>query len=568
MPRPKRSKVTPSAPAALPAKLLATLRAAESSSSASQKSSNSDDSDGLVKRSRVGRNSGRHARNEVFMTGALPKEERNGSRHERPPSRATRTALTEITRNADFAKRKKERALKLKEGLDAQDREVEVLVPSSLSDADRTGMDQTRRPEPDTPKTAQKLISQTSTMPSANWRAQATPRMDSSILALGNFKRRSRQPSLLGIGRPDDSPSLSNFDLGEDMTFDEPELPEAPNALRSRQKAQTQSKDTVAAGDTPLSASRHDPTLSSSSRKRKRTPKILVRRSQSPTTSEADRIFGSDQEGPRSHPSIEDEERQEPELPALNRAVITEVLSDTMAPPQSSSPPRGNAMVEDLEPASAGPSLEKRKQQKPAQPQQTASNKATTRRTAKPKNKKPNPLEALSTATLQSLLPRRRTRHRGQGGEDEFEVPSSGHEPEMTVPQDDEDELSFMPVPKKKVAGKSKRNNSAAATKSTKSKTPSRATKPIPHAKSKPKPRPTTTRAIHISSSSALSSPPPSPSHSDSDAEPGPDTSIDSLPAKGQKELKSLARKFREVDQWEMVFEEITASSSSPRDGR
>jgi hypothetical protein len=34
------------------------------------------------------------------------------------------------------------------------------------------------------------------------------------------------------------------------------------------------------------------------------------------------------------------------------------------------------------------------------------------------------------------------------------------------------------------------------------------------------------------------------------------------------RELKRAARKFEEVDKWELEFEEVTASSSSPKDGR
>ena len=34
------------------------------------------------------------------------------------------------------------------------------------------------------------------------------------------------------------------------------------------------------------------------------------------------------------------------------------------------------------------------------------------------------------------------------------------------------------------------------------------------------------------------------------------------------KELKRAARKFEEVDKWELEFEECTASSSSPKDAR
>ncbi|EHK99847.1 hypothetical protein M7I_4249 [Glarea lozoyensis 74030] len=40
------------------------------------------------------------------------------------------------------------------------------------------------------------------------------------------------------------------------------------------------------------------------------------------------------------------------------------------------------------------------------------------------------------------------------------------------------------------------------------------------------------------------------------------------LEARVGKELKQAARKFQEVDKWELEFEEVTASSSSPRDAR
>jgi hypothetical protein len=34
------------------------------------------------------------------------------------------------------------------------------------------------------------------------------------------------------------------------------------------------------------------------------------------------------------------------------------------------------------------------------------------------------------------------------------------------------------------------------------------------------------------------------------------------------RELKVAARKFEEVDKWELEFEEVTASTSSPKDAR
>jgi hypothetical protein len=56
---------------------------------------------------------------------------------------------------------------------------------------------------------------------------------------------------------------------------------------------------------------------------------------------------------------------------------------------------------------------------------------------------------------------------------------------------------------------------------------------------------------------------------------PLPDDEINESPEDSQelekrvgRELKAAARKFQEVDKWELEFEEITASSSSPKDAR
>ncbi len=54
------------------------------------------------------------------------------------------------------------------------------------------------------------------------------------------------------------------------------------------------------------------------------------------------------------------------------------------------------------------------------------------------------------------------------------------------------------------------------------------------------------------------------------DAEEGNDSPENSqeLDKRVGKELKAAAKKFKEVDQWEMEFEDVTASSSSPKDAR
>ena len=580
MPRPKRSKIAPSAPAVLPAKILASIQAAKSSSSiTSQRSSNSDDSEGMVKRKPIDKRRKRDAKHDIYMAGALPPEEKKkGSRQGNPPSRATRAALMEITRNADFVKRKEARVHRLKDGLQAPDSRDGVVIPSSLPNTEDVPSDQAKLAGNDTPQTVQKQISQRSAMPSVNWRAQATPRVDSSILALGNFKRRSRQPSLLGIGRPDDSPSLGSFDLGKDISFDEPEL---PNKVVDSQRAQNRTNGTVAAYETLLSASRHAPSLSSSSRKRKRSPEILVRRSQSPTTSDADRIFGSDEHDPPLPGATRAGEDDEPDLPAPNLSTTPpEVWSETMAPPESSSPQHSNNGQTDLHTCIPPRTSSKQKSnEKLPRPKPVKSPKAKSDATAKSSKSRSNPLGPLSTTALQSLLPRRRHRDLGHDEEDEIDVPSSDHELEMTVPQEEDDELSFMPVPKKKAPkGMSKIKGTARTTtslnrygRSFKSHTKSKS-KTSAYSKTKGFSRTAQhNEARHTTSSSAPSSPPASPSSATSEIDKelaGPDTSMESLPPQSRKELKKIAKKFEEVDKWEMEFEEITASSSSPRDAR
>ncbi|KAI4142378.1 MAG: hypothetical protein LQ340_007367 [Diploschistes diacapsis] len=636
MPRPQRSKIAPSAPAALPAKLLAALAADR----ADPTSSSSDDSQGLVKRNATGKNRRGAAKKEVFMTGALPGREQNEAGRNKPPSRTSRAALVEITRNADFArKREREmRAAKVKEGLEvdeSREEDVDVIVPSSLPGADGTASEPVQTIEFDAPTTAQKPVAPRSAMPSANWRAQATPRMgmDSSVLALGNFKRRSRQPSLLGIGRPDESVSMSSFDLGRDISFGELEA-EKSSLVTPVQRTGKQLSDAVGPEDMLGSASRKEAALSSSSRKRKRSkPEILVRRSQSPTTSEADRIFGSEGGSPPSTAEVEhegegegeDKDQDEPELPALPKptaATPPEVWSDTMAPPQSSSPSRSIRTQSQPEANDKANSTKKIHQSRRADLKSPSMDRKPTKPPkTRDQSSKPKPLQPLSTATLQALLPRRPNKKR-HGKQDEFDVPSnSDHELEMTAPQDDEDELSFMPVAKRKKrdkgtgkgsgsgkekgkgkrstvitsaksAGKTPKSNAKrgsnikakakAASKASAAKTPlSKKTQPgtgtaiTPSASSET--RRTYSRRQHPpalgtgdASSSALSPPPSSPSLShDHNSEVETSASSSSTPRanglskEGKEEMKALARKFAEVDEWEMEFESVEGSGSS-----
>ena len=611
MPRPKRSKVAPSAPAILPPKLAAALRAADDVAvDSSQKSSNSDESLGHVKRGATGRNRRGIARQEIYMSGALGDGDQQKSKREVKSKATERVALREVTRNVDLKKSQDARQQK-KEGLKV--RNEDVVVPSSIPDDDVASLSP-QRPSTvrNTPSTAQKPIPQKQAMPSANWRAQATPRMDSSVLALGNFKRRSRQPSLLGIGRPDESPSFGDFELGGDISFDGDEaFAQSPAPAHVRQT-------TVAPDDTLISAAKEIKTLSSSARKRKRSPEILIHDSQSPSASEAGPTSPSPPiliDSQEDDDEDDEHDEDEPKLPPINhRAITPQILSDTMAPPESNSSSPSRAV-----PAKPATNLD---------PLKSFTAKPKTR--AHKRNPKTNskPLQPLSTADLQSLLPRRRSKRSKAKPHDAFDVPNSSsdheHEPEMTEPSASDDELSFMPVPKTRAGAKGRQNDRKKAgallgqSKTPARKTPAKAAFETPASASASKrstlittksknessrggktlqPQPqssaqkTYSRQDRASSSSSplLSSPPASAHsnlHSVSDAESmlrqrkdkGASHFAEQGEGKGQRqkdkdsdrdtELKALARKFREVDEWEMEFEVVTASSSSPWDAR
>ena len=591
MPRPKRSKVAPSAPAQLPAKLIAALRAADAPSSpqrpdtATQKlSSNSDDSEGIVKRNASGANRRGVKRKDVYTTGALPAEQKPSGINSK------RQALAEIgTKNVAVERQREGKACLLQASLGHGLEREETIVPSSMPDTEEPTKGISLGDTTDVPATTRKSITQKSSMPSANWRAQATPRLDSSVLALGNFKRRSRQPSILGIGQPDESPSMDSFDLGVDDSMGDLSATRGKAADTPLQRMHTAIAATVDPNDTLSEAGRNQ-SLFPSSRKRKRSsPKILVQHSQSPTTSEADRIFGSDEDSAILNIPLpakpETEKDGEPELPTFKSVTATppEAWSDTMALPQSSSPSQSPSKRT----VSKLPEAERSSRLPKGRPKRTSA--ATTKR-PRTRNKDCRPLGPLSTATLQSLLPRRRTKH-----VDEFDLSSNSGtgEVEMTAPAEDEDELGFVPVrvPKKLGVAKSdpRRKKQPVKTplrsvgKPDTGKTVSKSKAPkqselagTSKAVSSPKhQRKTYTRAVQLQSKDATYA----DSHFPSSGIDGHDSIADltvltssssdvaNIDKKIKKEMKSLSRKFREVDEWEMEFESAGASSS-PWDAR
>lgn len=526
MPRPKRSKIAPSAPAQLPESLMKAIRVdAESKRREGQQQRQSS-------RTKSARAVSESSTQEVFMSGAL------GLKNASPE------VMEEVSAK-NTTQRYREESILLGD-------EPEIVPSSMQSEEARMSH---LLPVLTAPSTIQKPIMQRPSMASANWKTQHTPRLDSSIL--GNFKRRPRQPSILGIGRQDDSSVLSSLSGGDsDPFFDElndfDPITTTP-LIRSKKAVRDQ------ASKAPSSP------LASNSRKRKRDSEreseILVQRTPSISTQDASKFFGSS-------PEQAQEEASDVELPPPKRNVTAtsrtsntsspKVWSDTMAPPESS--PSDRSMDTNLLEAETKQSIPKRKAPVTA----SKSNPKT-------RGQKTRALQPITTAQLQNLLPSRRTR----------QTPNPNHSIQViNTDSGDEDEVSF--VPTKRIRASSKQPKTPV-------KKPT-ATKPLPKSalrdkintksanitdsalrKSKPKPasaikpRPTAKRYGHgnrVASGQENEGIYSLPSTQD-DVENIPSSSIADLDPQAKNELDAIVEKFAEVDEWEMEFEDADGSSGS-----
>lgn len=588
MPRPKRSKVAPSAPTAiLPNSKTATLSAVPSRISSpdpSQKSTNSDDSIGLVKRNASGKNRRGIAKEDARMSGALPVSEDDVPVRSRAVSRQQADGARDAKETKGLNKFAKTRRGGYETGPEGGQ---DVQVPSSMPDSDKSSVSENKSRQPPAPSTAEKPQSRAA----MNWRAQATPRGDSSMISLANFKRRPRQPSILGIGRQADSSTLdslggdSGLSLGLGHESDVDSMFEFGANAKSPGGAPAERRIVVE------NSFDHDPDVESpeaeyssviGTKKRKVTPpEVQVPQSQAlpdPESRSASEVNeGSGLRLGSELPAGEFDD--EPSLPPPRRRVATpDIFSETMAPPQSSSPTRSQ------EHAAAKPSpvfnLAASTRTKSTRNQAT---RATSAQNSKAESKK-QASRPLTTASLQALLPRRRiTKHHG-----EFDIRSDSSGPSVAdMNENDDDELSFAAPSRRKTTSKSKRPTML-ATKTPARKPRSRAPgtaaaaaaanklKTTPASgKSSSKPKRTYTRRLSDKENQSAFAAAGGGGDEDeindsllpSSVDDSSATSV-ALPKKAQKELKLLAKKFEEVDEWEMEFEEVTGSSELMRDAR
>jgi hypothetical protein len=256
--------------------------------------------------------------------------------------------------------------------------------------------------------------------PPSALRAQGTPAVETSILALANFKRRPRQPSIIRMVQ-------QTSELGNQSDFDET-LADLDNTLRDFDEFNPDDESTPLhltkrqSGSFSASTSHHKPATksrNSSARKRKHDDEeddIQVPRSSPPLASSPPRIARRTVSDPDSSATSSLPEHAIPstELDPEPQADIGR-YSETMAPPLSSSdissPPRSRHVT--------NPRPDKRRKTT-ARPGREANVEATNSRKTKLK-KGPK----ISTAALQSLLPSARNKKRSAAKTDTYDLPSS-----------------------------------------------------------------------------------------------------------------------------------------------
>ncbi|KAK0127452.1 hypothetical protein ONS96_006990 [Cadophora gregata f. sp. sojae] len=425
-------------------------------------------------------------------------------------------------------------------------------------------------------------------------------RKNSSAIGFGTFKRRPRERSIMGrnaapIANSSMSPDIergtraNTGSVMETGTFKRRE--KEPSILRTAQKARQEEpldydddEDDFNPDDesTPLNLSKTRNMTSSSggpsssnSRKRKLSA-VQVPRSSPILSSPGVEVV--DEAIPATNP-VRDEQGEDavespPQLiPSIEARLDTpEPLSETMAPPQSSSPiPSSPDLPTRTRRAPSrgrrplrGRTPPPRTQDSPisSPPSLTHSPNRPVHVTTRKQQRQAPPPSSFSTAQLQALLPRRRQRVTAR---DPFDVPSSGDEVDVSGLAQDDDELSHL-----NVQARSRRHTSIRA------RTPAPLKRAGKSNKSVSKPRDSNVKRTYGSRANVMSDKENTIEVDPDDSlAPIPDDEANDDPENSQeleervgKELRRAAKKFQEVDKWELEFEEVTASSSSPRDGR
>ncbi|KAL8682278.1 MAG: hypothetical protein Q9186_001647 [Xanthomendoza sp. 1 TL-2023] len=479
------------------------------------------------------------------MSGALAVVD-DGAKRPTPVSSRKRVELSRIARAGDYAK--------ASQGLDPR-KHAEFAGEKVRQDAHKADV--------------QIRLSSATVAPVQIAKAQSTPMRENSVLATENFKRRPRQPSLLQIAQAHHAAVDSeNDDTLDDFNPDDESTPFGKSALNLHP-------------DFPsTTSSRHPP-----SRKRKlSTPEIQVPASQSlnspvrnssPPPSIPEDLFEIFTEDSQPNPPL-------PINPASRAALPPGLVhSDTLAPPQSSSlPPSPQKQNLKSKNRTKKAHLSSKPKLKPTSPQiRRESSPVLPPRSPTPTQSSPtavpatrSPLKPLTTSTLQNLLPRRRHVVSSNKQNAVFDIHSNSDIDSINA-DEDEDELNYRPSTKparKPATEKPKRGKSNGAKKGKdggdavvvkriggKQKAPSRPSMTY----GRKRVRDTTVSDDDENVEVGVEG-------EDDDGDGGGVVVMMKMDGKARAEMKKMAAKFREVDDWGLEFEEVTGSSDRMQDAR
>ncbi|KAK2059418.1 hypothetical protein LY76DRAFT_592345 [Colletotrichum caudatum] len=417
----------------------------------------------------------------------------------------------------------------------------------------------------------------------------------SSTFNIGLFKRRQREPSILGTAqkeraqRPIELSSGSDSDDEEGDDGFDPEAESTP--LQNRRKTQPPAAEPepdsqqVLAPDSQPAQKDVAPPSSSASRKRKSTD----------NHAETDRPGKASRTEPEPEPepvpdlgdSDSDSELSDlpspvltPTRPSAFPRPTTPNQDDIMAPPQSSDSEDSEGIWPDIHTLAK----QRRRRASPVTPTRDGNisdassppslthspNFPATRNKSRQKKQGKSP--KVTTADLTGLLPRRRHKK----ARDPYSVDDTEEEEvDASNLEEHDDELSYVDS-----RTRSRRAKAAAHDRGTANRPASRGAKAAASAE-KPK---AATRSSTRTYSRRLSNKENEENEAEeetAEAEAGaegdsfapvPDDVLESQdssdPTRSADELKKAARKFKEVDRWELEFEEMTGDSSPNRDGR
>ncbi|KAI8966344.1 hypothetical protein F5Y11DRAFT_189965 [Daldinia sp. FL1419] len=397
----------------------------------------------------------------------------------------------------------------------------------------------------------------------------------SSTFNIGMFRRRAREPSILGTAqkpRPQISEPEPESDQNENENEDEDEgaVDEdgfAPEAESTPLRPSKRRSGGVEAGPTsPQDLSRANTRKRKSSEGHERRARSSPFEDHEPVEDPVVQQSDSELSSPPSTP----QRRQQSSRP------VTPIMDEElMAPPLSSGSSTGGSEVwpplqsltrtrlrrpapalqrtpvanDDVSDMSSPPSLTYSPNYgEPSPPPRQA---------AKPKRKASSTVEPkLTTADLAGLLPRRRRRNVRTGDED------SDAEIDISGLGDDDDELTYLDVRARRHparpgsrAGQSKNQNTGKA-RGKSAKQASSANR-----------RTTITYGRTSDKENQGESDGGEAEDGESDEQRDGEGSSQAIVSRVGEELKNAARKFQEVDKWQLDYEEMT-QSSSPRDAR